>query len=167
MKKLLLLSSFVFAMVVSYSQTTTIILLRHAEKDTTAKGSTTMTADPPLSAEGKLRSERLPKILEAYKTDTIYSTNYTRTKQTVTPLATKFNKTIQLYDPRNLSNFSKELLQIKDKTIVVVGHSNTTPMLANLLIGESAYAAMDDNDYSKYWIVTVKDGKATAVIKQY
>jgi phosphohistidine phosphatase SixA len=149
-------------------QSTTYILLRHAEKDTSTAGSTAMTADPPLAPKGALRAQNLLKILEAYQPDAIYSTNYTRTRSTVTPLSKKFSKEIQLYDPKQLTAFAEQLLQIQGKTIVVVGHSNTTPVLVNLLIKETGkYPNLDDSDYSHLWIVTVTDGKGVARMVEY
>ena len=144
------------------AQTTTIILLRHAEKDTAVAGSTMMKADPPLSKDGELRAASLPEVLRSYKPDMIYSTNYIRTKATVTPLAQKFNKEILLYDPRNLPALEEQLRQMKGKTIIVAGHSNTTPALVNLLIKENKYPNLDETVYTKLWIVTIIDGKGEA-----
>lgn len=167
-KILSLLLAGMFLMGTVSGQTTTYILLRHAEKDTAVAGSTAMTADPPLSPRGELRAQNLLKVLEAYQPDAIYSTNYTRTKSTVTPLAKKFNKEIQVYDPKSLPAFAEQLLQIRGKTIVVAGHSNTTPVLVNLLIKETGkYPNLDDSDYSHLWIVTVTDGKAVAKMVEY
>lgn len=55
----------------SFAQTSTYILLRHAEKDTTATGSTMMKADPPLTEQGKQRAEKLVQVLAAYIPDEI------------------------------------------------------------------------------------------------
>lgn len=144
------------------AQTTTIILMRHAEKDTSAAGSTAMKADPPLSKEGEKRAASLLELLSHYTPDAIYSTNYIRTKATAGPLAQKFNKEILLYDPRNLNALSEQLMQMKGKTIVVVGHSNTSPGLVNLLIKENRFANLDDSIYNTYWVVTITDEKAEA-----
>ncbi len=152
---------------VSFSQTSTFILIRHAEKDTSAAGSTMMTADPPLSQQGFARAQNLPDQLKAFTPTAIYSTNYTRTKTTVMPLATKFHLETRLYDPKKLEDFAKDLLQMKNATVVIAGHSNTTPQLANLLIGEKKYSNLPDDVYNQYWIVTVTDGKAEAKIITY
>ncbi|MCW3087421.1 MAG: phosphoglycerate mutase, partial [Sediminibacterium sp.] len=56
--------------------------------------------------------------------------------------------------------FEGQLSQMTGKTIIVAGHSNTTPALVNLLIKENRYPNLDDSVYNKLWIVTVKDGKA-------
>lgn len=144
------------------AQTTTIVLLRHAEKDTSAAGSSMMKADPPLSKEGEQRAARLPEVLKEYIPDAIYSTNYIRTKSTVVPLSKKFNKEVQLYDPGNLPVLAEQLLQMPGKTIIVAGHSNTTPALVNLLIKEKKYPNLDESVYNQLWVVTIKDGKVEA-----
>lgn len=149
------------------SQTSTYILLRHAEKDTTAAGSAMMKADPPLTQQGRERAEKLLTVLAAHTPDAIYSTNYTRTKSTVTPLAKKFNKEIQVYEPKDLMIFAEKLLQEKGKTIIVAGHSNTTPQLVNLLIREKKYANLDESVYNQLWIVTVSEGKGEARVVEY
>jgi phosphohistidine phosphatase SixA len=149
------------------AQTSTYILLRHAEKDTTAAGAAMMKADPPLTQQGRERAEKLLTVLAAYTPDAIYSTNYTRTKSTITPLAKKFNKEIQVYDPKDLVSFAEELLQEKGKTIVVAGHSNSTPQLVNLLIKEKKYANLDESVYNQLWIVTVREGKGEARVVEY
>jgi len=166
--KHLLLAIFVLLFTTCISaQTTTILLLRHAEKDTTSSSATMMVANPSLSKAGELRSQQLLTTLQLYKPDIIYSTNYIRTKATVEPLSKKFNKEIQWYDPKKLQSFADSLLQIVDKTIVVVGHSNTTPALVNLLIRENKYPAMEDNNYNQFWIVTIQNNKAVAELRNY
>lgn len=160
MKKYALLLFVSIGVSVVYAQTSTYILLRHAEKDTTTAGSTMMKADPPLSEQGQKRAEKLVQTLAGYIPDEIYSTNYIRTRSTVLPLSKKFNKEIQLYDNKYLKEFSDKLLQLKGKTVVVAGHSNTTPRLVNLLIGDNRYPDLDEGVYDLFWIVTVTGGKA-------
>lgn len=161
MKKIMTLCSLLLiTCLFTQAQTTTIILLRHAEKDTSTAGSAMMQANPALSKEGEARAARLPEVLKAYTPDLFYSTDYTRTKATITPLAKKFHKEITIYDPRKLADLAAELQSIQGKTIVVAGHSNTTPALVNLLIGEKKYPNMDESVYNQYWVVTIKNGKA-------
>lgn len=147
------------AAVAQDKNTTTIILLRHAEKTTDT--SHQMKVDPNLSEAGKLRAQSLVLALKDFSPDIIYSTNYIRTNETVAPLAKKFNKDIEVYDPRQLEVFAESLKQLKGKIIVVAGHSNTTPKLVNHLIQENKYLPLDESVYSKIWIVTIKDGKVT------
>ena len=150
-----------------FSQTSTYILLRHAEKDTSVQGSTQMTADPPLSPKGLQRAASLPDVLKMYTPDAIYSTNYSRTKSTAAPLSAKWAKEVQTYDPKKLNELADLLLAEKGKTIIVVGHSNTTPALANLLIKQNTYKSLDDSVYDQLWIITVTNGNAEARILKY
>ena len=148
------------------AQTTTIILLRHAEKDTTQQ-TVTVNANPPLTAVGEARANKLIMVLNAYQPDIIYSTNFTRTKATVTPLANKLGREIVIYDAKDLVKFAAELEAQKCKTMVVVGHSNTTPALVNLLIKQSKYKDLPDSVYNKFWIVTITNGFATEQVVEY
>lgn len=148
----------------SFSQNkTTIIIVRHAEKDTAKTAGT----DPELTSAGIMRAENLATILKDYKPDIIYSTNYIRTKATVTPLAAKYNLSVLTYDPANLQGFANELKQIKGKTIIVCGHSNTNPALANLLTGMSDFKTMDDNIYNRIYKVTINNNVSMALEQDY
>ena len=149
------------------AQTTTIILLRHAEKDTTQPNATMMKADPPLTKAGEARAVQLLTVLKAYQPDVIYSTNYSRTKATVTPLAQKFGKDIVVYNPADLPKFAEELCLQKGKTVIVAGHSNTTPALVNALLKEKKYESLPDSVYNKFWIVTIDGDKITDKLIEY
>ncbi len=134
----------------------TIILLRHAEKDVSAGADKT---DPELSGEGRLRAQRLVKEIKKYKPGAVYSSNFKRTKFTATPLAEKRKLQIQTYDHKNLDVLMNQLMTSKVKTVVVVGHNTTTPALANLLIKQDKYKALDESEYNKIWIIKIKKGK--------
>jgi phosphohistidine phosphatase SixA len=148
------------------SGTTTIIVLRHAEKDTSAAGSQAMQADPPLSKKGTKRAEDLVSTLSDYRIDEIYSTNYTRTRATVTPLAEKYGYEIFTYDPRNLQQFADQLKMATGKTIVIAGHSNTVAKLVNM-VAATDYPDIPDNVYDRLYIIRIRDGIATAEIRKY
>ena len=147
----------------------TIILLRHAEKDLSDGGAEN--PDPVLSAEGRQRAERLVEIIKKYKPRAIYSSNFKRTRTTVTPLADKtvrgYRLPIQLYNHRQLDEFVNRLMASNARTIVVAGHNTTTPALANLLIKENKYKALDESEYNKIWIIELKKGKAKYKVIEY
>ena len=65
----------------------------------------------------------------------MYSSNYTRTKNTALPTATSKGLEIKEYNPQELEDFSQLLIERKQNALVV-GHSNTTGVLAGLLVGE-------------------------------
>ena len=110
----------------------TIYLVRHSEKEVSASmdGS-----DPPLTQCGEQRSESLSDFLRDVPIEVIYSTDYKRTKNTALPTAKSKGLDIQQYDGETLEDFSKLLLRRKQDALVV-GHSNTTGVLAGLLVGE-------------------------------
>ena len=134
----------------------TVILFRHAEKDLSEGADT---ANPELSAAGKLRAEKLVGIVNRYRPDAIYSTDYIRTRATVRPLARRGRHMVLMYDPRNLTEMRDMILSGKLKRIVVVGHNNTTPALVNLLIGQEKYKPLAESEYDKMFVVKIKRNK--------
>lgn len=156
MKNLILFLSF-FAFNHLSAQTTTYYLIRHAEKDTSAAGSTQMQANPPLSNQGKERAEKLAALMEKEGIDFLFSTDYLRTKSTLAPLATKIGKPIQIYSPSQQTAWADTLRQppFLGKKLLIVGHSNTIPRLANLLIGKNKYKDLADNEYGVVFQITI------------
>src|SRR4051812_1916253 len=153
----LLLLFFTFSSIAQEQQSepetkTTIILLRHAEK---APGGGN---NPMLSAEGRMRAERLYSTFRGIRPDAFYSTDFIRTRATISPWAARLKKEVQIYDPENLPQFAEMLTNQVGKTIVVVGHANTMPSLVNLLIKKEKYQQLPDNDYSKIFVVTIQNG---------
>ena len=139
------------------AQIKTIILVRHAEKaDATSQ-------DPDLSAEGKQRAERLVKVAGKYKPGAFYSTNYKRTRDTITPLAAKRKKQVEIYDARNPNALVNAIMKSKYKRHIVSGHSNTIPALANLIAKKDVFKNLDESEYGVFWVIRIKDGKARKV----
>ena len=106
----------------------TIYLVRHSEKDSTSN-------NPALTPCGEQRSENLENFLRDVPLDAVYSTDYIRTKNTALPTAMSKKLEIMEYNPEELKDFSKLLIENKQDALVV-GHSNTTGVLAGLLVGE-------------------------------
>jgi len=152
----LLLFTFADDSVFAQHRKLTVILLRHAEKDISEDADS---ANPDLSAEGKLRAQKLVEIINKYRPDAIYSTNFIRTRTTVRPLASKNRRMISIYDPQNLNQLAELITSGKLKRIVVVGHSNTTPALANLLLKQDKFKTLDESEYGKIWIIKIKRKK--------
>ncbi|MEP5569330.1 MAG: phosphoglycerate mutase family protein [Halioglobus sp.] len=121
-----LLISFTAAAYEPYS----IYLVRHAEKVT----SNPEDSDPNLTHCGDQRADRLAVILESIEIDVIYSSDYRRTRETAAPVANNKRLDVQLYDPNMLGQFA-EKLQAEKRDTLVVGHSNTTGVLAGMLAG--------------------------------
>jgi broad specificity phosphatase PhoE len=151
------------------AQTTKYIIVRHAEKDTTLANAKLMASDPPLNSIGETRALSLADKLKDHKINQIYSSNYKRTKATASPIAKAQNLNVAIYDPRNLDAFATQLLSSENtgKTILIVGHSNSSPKLVNLLIKQDQYKDLDESIYDTYWIVTSKNGKSKAKMMKY
>ncbi|MGC2238740.1 MAG: histidine phosphatase family protein [Pyrinomonadaceae bacterium] len=162
------ISLFLLANLYAQNGEITYILLRHAEKDTSPAANK---ADVDLTQQGRERAVRFFETVREYKPEQIFSTIFRRTRETVTPLAQNLNPDyrlmIQTYDYAEIEEFAERLLKLDAKTIVVVGHNNTTPQLANLLIKQEKYATLPETEYGKIWIIKIKrkKGKMTKVIE--
>ena len=123
----------------------TIYLVRHSEKDLLSNDQ----SDPPLSQCGEQRSESLSLFFRDVNLDVIYSSDYIRTKSTALPTALSKGLEISEYNPQELEDFSKLLIDSKQDALVV-GHSNTTGVLAGLLVGEEI-GAFDLDIYDRVY----------------
>ena len=137
----------------------TIILVRHAEKDASAADQ----SDPGLSAVGLERSQKLLKTVRKYRLGAVYSTNYKRTRLTVEPIAVHRKLEIRSYDPKAQAGLVDEIMSSKTKRFVVSGHSNTIPLLANLLIRKEIFKPLDESEYGAIWIIRLKRNKPPKV----
>jgi 2,3-bisphosphoglycerate-dependent phosphoglycerate mutase len=149
--------------VIAQQPITTFIFLRHAEK--IVDGS----KDPDLSEAGRNRVEALVKLLSKTKIDAIYSTNYKRTQNTVSPLAQAHSLSILNYDGGKMEEVDAMLAKFQGETVVVCGHSNTTPTIINYLTGnKDEFKNFDDADYGNIIIVSIeKKGEAKVTWLRY
>ena len=46
----------------------------------------------------------------------------------------------------------------KTERYVIVGHSNTTPALANLLLKKDVFKQLPDPEYGVFWVIRIKKG---------
>lgn len=144
-------------------QDLTIILLRHAEKD---KEQESKTLDPILSDEGERRAEKLADVLEKYKPDAVFSSQFRRTFYTVAPYANgRRRMMVRFYDHKDLSGLARIAAEGNFKTVVIVGHNTTTPQLANLLVGQQKYKFLGEDEYDKLFIIKIRkrDGKTDVI----
>lgn len=135
---------------------TTIYLVRHGETDGPSSG------NPDLSDTGRARAERLTKEI-GRRVDAVYSTDFPRTRQTAAPTAEAYGLTVRSYDVGDLRGVVDRILQQhRNGHVLLVGHSNTTPDVLNILTGSSGYSEIDHDDYGNLYVVRVgRSGKAT------
>lgn len=138
---------------------TTFILVRHAEKADDG------TRNPPLTDEGAQRAMNISAMLERQDVTALYSTPFKRTQETLLPLAEKKGLEVQDYDPYAKGEWLTTLVEKHGNgTVVISGHSNTIPLLANALLGDETFSQFDDKDYSNFIIIVCDEvGKGKLV----
>ena len=131
--------------------------IRHAEKDR----SDPTNKNPSLTIQGLERANKWAVFFKDKNIAAVYSTNYIRTQQTALPIAKEQNIEIINYTTKELIS-EKFIANNKGKNIVIVGHSNTTPELVNILLGEKKYEDISDSENNNLFVVTLNKNKTTA-----
>ena len=139
-------ASSAFANTEQYSHS--VYFVRHFEKVTPADKQ--VDRDPSLTTVGERRALNLAGLLAQQPLKAIYSTQYKRTMQTALPTALAHNLTVTHYDPRKLEPFAT-LLATLGHDALVVGHSNTTPYLVNVLTGQNI--SLSESDYGNVFVI--------------
>ena len=135
-----------------------IWLVRHAEK-------VDESADPPLDDAGRARALALATLLADAGIDRILSSDYIRTLDTAAPLASRLGLETQKYDSSDLPALAARVGETPGRYLVV-GHSNTTPALAELLGGDAGDPIAPD-EYDRLYILTRRGGKTTTIVLRY
>jgi phosphohistidine phosphatase SixA len=146
------------------SPTTTIYLVRHAEKQVQDPNVMMLPNDVELSAAGHARARVLKDSLHGKKLNGVYATTIRRTQQTVEPTAHAKGLIVIPYAATQpaANALIDSLVSIKGKTFAVAGHSNTVPaMVRHLGLPCSFSGNIPDDDYDNYFIITVKKGVKT------
>ena len=170
--KFLLLSIFLFVTGCSSSKPTdtfedfqcypkAVYLIRHAEK-MIIEGE----KNPELNRVGINRAEALPGALADVMPGFIYSSEYTRTQQTVVPLSKAWGLDISIKTAREPQLQIEVALSHCDQNVVIAGHSNTIPQLISLFgIQDEIY--LEDNQYGDLFIVQWQAGKPSLTIEHF
>ena len=150
MRHVLLLILLLNNFIISSQDCTEIYLIRHAEKDR----SDIKNRNPELNDMGKKRALKWVQVFKNIELNKIYSTNYNRTIQTVTPISEENNIDISIYSPSKI-NYKNFILDNSGAKVLVVGHSNTIPFFVNGLIDKESYKQIDDLNNSNLYVVTI------------
>lgn len=144
---------------------TVVIVVRHAERGTDNP------SDPALTEAGQRRAEALAAAAEDAGVTAVYTTQYRRTRDTGAPLAQKLGLQVTPLEVSgaNAAGYpamlrEKILAENRGKTVVVVGHSNTVPMLVQGLSGR-AVAPLTEADYDRFFVVVLSESGPGRVIK--
>jgi len=151
----------------------TVFLIRHAEREDEPR------QDPPLSKDGVARSQALARLLSSAGIKAIFTSQFTRTKQTAEPLATKLGINVTPFTlksnpakPRQIAEEStaevtNKILEHAGESVLVVGHSNSIPDVIKMLGGDFI-PTIDERKFDDLFIVNVyAKGKAKVVQLKY
>lgn len=140
---------------------TILYVVRHAERAEDG------TSDPPLSEAGLQRASELAHMLTDSHLTAVFSTDFKRTRQTAGPAAEQFGLEVEPYNPRQLEQFAGELRSISGGSVLITGHSNTTPALVEFLGGDPV-SAIDEAEYDRFYIVIVgAGGEVTSMLLRF
>ena len=141
-------------------KTQQIYVVRHAEK-TAASG------DPELTPDGLARAAALAGLLKNKGIRQIYSTPTRRTMLTATPLSQATGVPVEVYDNNSLKQFLERTVASRRNTLIV-GHSNTVPVIVNTLNPGVKVGPIADSDYDNLFLVRVrKNGKKETITSTY
>lgn len=144
---------------ISDEPVSTIYLVRHAEKE---KG-----PDPALTEAGMERADRLATRLSDAGLSKIWSTDTRRTRETAGPISKMTGTEVSIYDGRDLDNFAEQL-RATGGNHLVVGHSNTTPVLASALGDDpTPFPVVEATEYDRLYIVLVFADRTQTVLERY
>jgi broad specificity phosphatase PhoE len=139
---------------------TTVVLVRHAEKGAGQ--------DPDLTPQGQARAEALVEIARRERVEAIFVTPFKRTAQTAAPTAealglmpivVPLSASVQEHVSLVASRIRAEW---KNKGVLVVGHSNTVPLIMTEL-GAQNVRPIGENEFGQVFIVKFREGSATTV----
>tara|TARA_B100001057_G_scaffold318543_1_gene318835 strand:- start:11808 stop:12332 length:525 start_codon:yes stop_codon:yes gene_type:complete len=139
---------------------TIFYLIRHAEKDR----SNSENKDPILTSEGIKRANHWASYFDTIPLNSIYSTDYIRTKQTIFPVSKLKHINTKIYSVDEL-DINQFISSNQGKRVLISGHSDTTPSMVNKLIGENKFSNMSDSDNNSLYIVNILNSKVSVEVR--
>jgi broad specificity phosphatase PhoE len=151
-----LAAAFAIALVIwllASASTTTIIVMRHAEK------AALPAEDPPLSMAGEGRAQELAHILgEApadFRIQGIFVSEFRRTQDTVRPLANRLGVPVIVVPAADISLVAERARnEYRGGRVLIVGHSNTVPEIVDKLSGHKV-PPMAESEYGVVYVVAL------------
>jgi broad specificity phosphatase PhoE len=130
-----------------------IFVVRHAERADggAAAGGMMAPNDPPLSAAGIERARRLASLLASAGVKSIFTTEFTRTRQTAAPLAEAAQITPSAVSAKDAAALIQKV-RAAAGNVLVVGHSNTVPELLKQL-GVNTPITIGENEYDSLFVI--------------
>ncbi len=126
----------------------TYYVVRHADKG----------ADGLLTQDGFDRADDLWQELADKKIDAIYTTQVQRTQQTAQTVVDSTGLTPIVIQSFNTPDLISNLRGTSKKSILVVGHSNTVPVIVDSLMVSPQGIVIPETDYDNLFIIKVSRG---------
>lgn len=134
---------------------TTVIVIRHGEKDLSVS-----VTDPPLSPAGEARAALLARMFGDAngigRVDAIYVSPALRNRLTAAPLAARLGISANVApadDPEGLAR--RALREHSGGRVLIVGHSDTVPRIVAALSGNPKIPEIGDQEYGTMYIIAV------------
>ena len=136
----------------SWSRTTVVVLVRHAEPLSGTTG------DPDLSPAGERRAALLGRFLAdalpGRTVDDLYSADTRRAQQTAASVANQFKLPINLLASSDWAGLVSRIRRDhRGETVVVVGYASTMPGLLSQL--SASHHTPEPDDYGSIYVVVI------------
>jgi len=145
--------------ILSCSGTHYCYIVRHAEKQDDTPFSL-------LSPAGRQRAVVLRDSMVNKKIDMIFVTTLVRTQQTAMPLSQTLHKPLLVYRHDAIDSIIKVVKELKNKNVLLVGHSGTIPPIIAGLTGQKI-TADTHKEYDNMFIIKIKKQKTELVAIKY
>ncbi len=145
---------------VEQNKETKFYLIRHAEKDR----SNPENKNPDLTKKGMERANYWASYFDSIPLNSIYTTDFRRTKETIAPISKLKDINPRIYSPNKL-DFNQFIKSNNGKSVLISGHSNTTPYMVNKIIGEKRFSDMLDSDNKSLFIIKIVNSKSTVEVR--
>jgi phosphohistidine phosphatase SixA len=153
---LLLFGLFVSA---AAARSTTVFIVRHAEKAETEHN------NPDLTEAGRARAYALAQMLKDAGITTIYATQFNRTQQTAAPLAKLLGLRVTIVDWKDAAGLLNKLRHARGNSLVVA-HRNTIPYLLEKM-DVAGTRRMDETEYDNLFVVVLDKKKSRLIRLHY
>jgi broad specificity phosphatase PhoE len=135
-----------------------VFVVRHAERADTG---TQRQTDPPLSAAGEARAQKLATMLAEAGVKEILTTEFKRTQDTAKPLTMKTGIAVEQVASTDTALLITKIKAHPNEVVLVVGHSNTVPAILKALAGVDM--AIADNEYDNLFVIVPATGTITRI----
>lgn len=147
--------------------TVVVYIVRHAEKEVLPETAPEAERkDPPLSQAGQLRALGLAEDIPVRDIKAVYVTDTKRARDTASAVLALNGLKPIIYPPRDVQGLADRIRRRRGESVLVVGHSNTVPLLIAEL-GVEGVVMIPEDQHGDLWVVTLTGDKATMETRRY